>query len=56
VRAVELNPKPRAIIATYNLNETGETLFSVLDNTSPIDEIEHNVWTGEEVQILTVVG
>ena len=50
VRPVELNPKPRAITATYNLAETSDDKCTILDNTSTIEEIEHNVWIGEEVQ------
>ena len=44
VKPVELNPKPRAISATYEVGEVGDNLALVLDNTSPIVEIEHNVW------------
>ena len=47
VKPVELNPKPRAISATY---EVGDDLVLALDNTSPIVEIEHNVWLGQQVQ------
>ena len=43
---MELNPKPRAITATYSVGETGD---DVLDNTSPIVEIEHSVWLGQSV-------
>ena len=49
VKPVELNPKPRAITATYNVGETGDSKELELDNTSPIDEIEHNVWLGQSV-------
>ena len=49
VKPVELNPKPRAITATYNVGETGDDPALALDNTSPIVEIEHNVWLGQSV-------
>ena len=45
MRPVELNPKPRAITASYNVGETGDN--PVTNNTSPINEIEHNVWLGQ---------
>ena len=50
MKPVELNPKPRAISATYDVGEVGDDKELVLDNTSPIVEIEHNVWLGQQVQ------
>ena len=49
VKPVELNPKPRAISSTYDVGEVGDDKELVLDNTSPIVEIEHNVWIGQPV-------
>ena len=43
VKAVEIMPKPRAIMAT---NTNGN---KVENNTSEIVEIDHNIWIGEPI-------
>ena len=52
VMPCEINPKPKAITAYYDLKKTGDDLSCVLDNVSIVQNVEHNVWTGEEVQAL----